>query len=137
MKEKRTDQREWLLDPDTGAVHNGAHYPLLLFTNNPSARSKAAYDKRRKDLREKSAARQSWETPVWLQRAADDALSIVPGGRGRGERSSQGGGQSSHMGSRGRGRWDWNKDWDWCDWGSRWSHGDWQRDEAEEWRGWR
>ena len=140
LKQNSTDQREWLLDPSTGAVHNGAHFPLLLFTNNPSARSKAAYDKRKKDLRDKSAARQSRDTPVWLQKGADDALSIVPGGRGRGERSSQGGGQSSHMGSRGRGTSsgrDWNKDWDWCDWGSRWSHDDWQCDEAEEWRGWR
>ena len=140
LKQKSTDQREWLLDPSTGAVHNGAHFPLLLFTNNPSARSKAAYDKRKKDWRDKSAARQSRDTPVWLQKGADDALSIVPGGRGRGERSSQGGGQGSHMGSRGRGTnsgWDWNKDWDWCDWGSRWSHGAWQCDEAEEWMGWR
>ena len=140
LKEKRTDQREWLLDPSTGAVHNGAHFPLLLFTNNPSARSKAAYDKRRKDWRAKSAARQSWETPVWLQKGADDALSIVPGGRGRGERSSQGGVDQGRGRGRDQGRssgWDWNKDGDWCDWGSLWSHGDWQRDEAEEWRGWR
>ena len=143
LKQKSTDQREWLLGPSTGAVHNGAHFPLLLFTNNKTGserRYTLTYDKRRKDWRDKSAARQSRETPVWLEKGADDALSIVPGGRGRGERSSQGGGQSSHMGSRGRGTSsgrDWNKDWDWCDWGSRWSHGDWQCDEAEEWRGWR
>ena len=139
LKQKSIDRREWLLDPSTGAVHNGAHFPLLLFTNNPSARSKAAYDRRKKNWRDKSAARQSKETPVWLQKGADDALSIVPGGRGRGERSSQGGVDQGRGRGRDQGRsfgWDWNKDGDWCDWGSRWSHGDWQRDEAEEWRGW-
>ena len=46
LKQKPTQQEEWLRNPDTGEVHNGAHFPLLMFTKNPSARSKEGDAKR-------------------------------------------------------------------------------------------
>ena len=39
------DQYEWLVD---GKVHNGAHFPLCIFTHNASARSEEAEMRRQK-----------------------------------------------------------------------------------------
>ena len=36
LKQKQMDKNEWLVDGD---IHNGAHFPLCVFTNNSSARS--------------------------------------------------------------------------------------------------
>jgi len=36
LKQKQMDKNEWLVD---GGIHNGAHFPLCVFTNNSSARS--------------------------------------------------------------------------------------------------
>ena len=36
LKQKAMDREEWLVD---GSVHNGAHFPLCVFTKNASARS--------------------------------------------------------------------------------------------------
>ena len=44
-KQKQLDVKEWLVD---GEVHNGAHFPLLVFTNNESGRSQASDDHRAK-----------------------------------------------------------------------------------------
>ena len=50
LRQKETQKEEWLLNPDTGDVHKGAHFPLLMFTNNSSARSKESDDKRKANL---------------------------------------------------------------------------------------
>jgi len=38
LKQKPMDRGDWLVDE---AIHNGAHFPLCVFTNNARARSKA------------------------------------------------------------------------------------------------
>jgi hypothetical protein len=44
LKQKDMDKTEWLVD---GVMHNGAHFPLCVFTNNARARSEAGQEKRR------------------------------------------------------------------------------------------
>ena len=44
LKQKTTDQKEWLVD---GEMHNGAHYPLCVFTHNSGGRSQEAQERRR------------------------------------------------------------------------------------------
>jgi hypothetical protein len=77
LKQKPTRQEEWLVDPQTGKVHNGAHFPLLMFTNNPSARSKAADERRKSELAAKqrgARGQTAWrmrqagsDTPAWMR----------------------------------------------------------------------
>ena len=43
LKQKKMDKPEWLVD---GVMHNGAHFPLCVFTNNARARSDAAQKRR-------------------------------------------------------------------------------------------
>ena len=58
LNQKFMDQSEWL--SKTGQIHNGAHFPLCVFTKNASARSKAAAARRA----EKGRNRRRWDDPA-------------------------------------------------------------------------
>ena len=112
LKQKPTDQNEWLLDPVSGATHPGAHFPLFLVTQNRSRRSEEADERR---------------SQKYIQ-------------RGRGSGRSRGRGASGQMQSPvsaandqaalpwGDTRWASGRDRSWWNWSSEWSHGDWQSD---------
>ena len=53
VKSKQLDIGEWLVDGKNSEkrVHNGAHFPLIVFTNNSSARSQPAEARRKVKLR--------------------------------------------------------------------------------------
>ena len=46
LKQKELDQKEWFVDSAEGVIHNGAHFPLCLFTKNSSHRSANAHARR-------------------------------------------------------------------------------------------
>ena len=50
LKQKELDCHEWLVD---GNMHNGAHFPLCVFTNNSSARSETRAKERGQDRHER------------------------------------------------------------------------------------
>ena len=141
LKQKPTDQQEWLLDTISGEIHNGAHFPLFLVTQNKSSRSQEAEHRR------------------WQKRSQSDR------GRGRGKGNDDRHGKGNGKGrGRGRGacgqmhspvsaatpdlaandqaaqaadganlpwgdaRWASGRDRSWWDWSSEWSNGDWQSD---------
>ena len=131
LKQKHTQQGEWLLDPVTGAVHKGAHFPLLMFTDNTSARSKEAEARRKAKWQPWSMRQANKDAPAWLQQGDAPAslsqmqspVAIVPAEqaqaavaaddewrRSRWVEKSDGGG------------WDWSSGWSAEDWSSGWSH---------------
>lgn len=57
VKEKRLSKDEWVVDPETGQVHNGAHFPLFIATNNSTSRSKEAHKNRNQN---RPIERQDW-----------------------------------------------------------------------------
>ena len=67
LRQKPMDKREWLVD---GQIHNGAHFPLCVFTNNARARS--------------------------AERAAERARRKGHGAKGKSMRSATGIGKSKH-----------------------------------------
>ena len=82
--EKRMDIEEWL--QNDGRLHNGAHFPLCVFTKNASARSEAAEQRRRNKGKGKG----------WRQ--GETAVADHQGSRKGGQRK---GGKHS----RGKGKW--------------------------------
>ena len=54
VKQKQVDRNEWLV---AGSVHNGAHFPLMIFTQNSSHRSEVAEQERREKSAKKRAAK--------------------------------------------------------------------------------
>jgi hypothetical protein len=46
LKQKELDQNEWFVDSAEGVIHNGAHFPLCMFTKNSSHRSANAHARR-------------------------------------------------------------------------------------------
>ena len=60
FKEKRLNKEEWLVD---GVMHNGAHFPLCVFTKNSSSRSEAGAMARAQRKRDKSQ-RKSQHAPA-------------------------------------------------------------------------
>ena len=57
LKQKSLDKKEWIVDKDTGELHNGAHFPLFMVTNNSGQRSKEAQARR---TEQHPIAKQSW-----------------------------------------------------------------------------
>ena len=51
LKQKKMRQKEWLVD---GELHNGAHFPLCVFTENSRARSEEGETKRRQKAQNRS-----------------------------------------------------------------------------------
>ena len=92
LKQKRTNQDEWLLNPATKETHSGAHFPLFLVTDNACRRSAQAIEKRKGQYLQTHngsavAARPSWkmsqadrETPARLLRCPvpDQARQAAP-----------------------------------------------------------
>ena len=46
LKQKELNQKEWLVDSAEGVIHNGAHFPLCLWTKNSSHRGAEAHARR-------------------------------------------------------------------------------------------
>ena len=46
FNQKQLNPDEWYQNPDNKSVHGGAHFPLAVWTNTSSARSKESYEKR-------------------------------------------------------------------------------------------
>ena len=69
LKQKPTNQDEWLLDPDTGETHNGAHFPLFLVTDNACRRSAQACANRKEQWRQKhnGAAVAAWRAEAEIR----------------------------------------------------------------------
>ena len=61
VKQKTLDVSEWLVN---GEVHNGAHFPLCVWTNNSSARSAQASRDRQNKQRDKAHAK-GWVDVGW------------------------------------------------------------------------
>ena len=63
LKQKLLDKDEWMVQnanaPLAKQVHNGAHFPQTVFTNNSSSRSKAAEERRR--------TQRPFEKQAWAQ----------------------------------------------------------------------
>jgi len=55
VRQKVLDPDEWLVQ---GTPHNGAHFPLCIFTHNESHRSEAAWLKR--DARQQARKKTGW-----------------------------------------------------------------------------
>ena len=72
FKEKRLNKEEWLVD---GEMHNGAHFPLCVFTKNASSRSVAGAMAR---AQRRSRGRRKGETAV----AARETVGGKVGGQG-------------------------------------------------------
>ena len=109
LKQKPTDQNEWLLDPVSGATHPGAHFPLFLVTANRSSRSQEAEERRRQK---------------YIQRGRGSGRS-----RGRGAATDQA--AQAADGSNlpwGNTRWASGRDRNWWHSSPEWSNGDWQSD---------
>ena len=152
LKQKPTQQEEWLRNPATGEVHNGAHFPLLMFTKNPSARSKEGDSNRKQNYLARFGTLPMNQTaegkPAWLQQreaAGDDQEDYVLGSMrspmkiepshelapavADRSRDVRGRGHNSGRSS----GWDLDSGWhDWGrdsrrrDWDCGWSHYDWQ-----------
>ena len=61
FKEKRLDRNEWLVN---GGLHNGAHFPLCVFTKNASARSEGRAQARAKGKQDKGKGKSQHNTAV-------------------------------------------------------------------------
>ena len=90
FKEKRLNKEEWLVD---GVMHNGAHFPLCVFTNNSRARSEAAAKARAQRKRDKAQRKSQHNTAVAERvtvggegTAAEEWHGTVPPGLGKGSR---------------------------------------------------
>ena len=46
LRQNKLNKEEWLVDADTGELHNGAHFPLFMTTRNSSHRSKQGQARR-------------------------------------------------------------------------------------------
>ena len=55
LKQKALSKEDWL--SETGEVHNGAHFPLIMFTENPRARSGQVAAKRAAEKKPKAKAK--------------------------------------------------------------------------------
>ena len=53
LKQKALQQNEWLVN---GGIHNGAHFPLCVFTNNSRARSEEGVQKRKEKHRSRGGS---------------------------------------------------------------------------------
>ena len=109
LKQKPTDQNEWLLDPVSGATHPGAHFPLFLVTANRSSRSQEANERRRQ---------------IKIEKGRGSGRS-----RGRGAATDQA--AQAADGSNlpwGNTRWASGRDRNWWQSSPEWSNGDWQSD---------
>ena len=53
LKQKALQQNEWLVN---GTIHNGAHFPLCVFTNNSRARSEEGVKKRTEKYRSRGGS---------------------------------------------------------------------------------
>ena len=94
--EKRMDIEEWL--QNDGRTHNGAHFPLCVFTKNASARSASA-DKRRSERRYKGKGRRQDETAVAEHQGEDQtAVAERQGKAGRARKGGQRKGGKHHRG---------------------------------------
>ena len=80
------DINEWLRND--GRTHNGAHFPLCMFTNNASARSAPA-DKRRSERRYKGKGKRQDETAVAEHQGEDQTA--VAERQGKAGRAGKGG----------------------------------------------
>ena len=71
IKQKMMDPNEWMTEecPTDGKFfHNGSHYPLAVWTNNASSRSKEAWDRRqqkKKDRSKSAVAGRTWGAANW------------------------------------------------------------------------
>ena len=57
LKQKPLDKKEWLVNPETGQNHHGAHFPLFMVTRNSGHRSEQSFNRRRL---ERPFANQPW-----------------------------------------------------------------------------
>ena len=141
LKQKPTDQQEWLLNPISGETHHGAHFPLILVTNNRSGRIQEADDRRRQKYSQSDRGR-------GRGKGNDDRH-----GKGNGKGRGRGRGACGQMHSPvsaatpdlaandqaaqaadganlpwGDARWASGRDRSWWDSSPEWSNGDWQSD---------
>ena len=148
LRQKPTQQEEWLRNPDTGEVHNGAHFPLLVFTNNPRARSKEGDARRKANWHARSGKWQMNPTaggqPARLQNgeaAGDDEDDYVLGWMQspmKVHRACEGFQPAVADGSRGaRGRGHISGRWSGRDWASGWSDWGWDSGWRDRDSGWR
>ena len=95
--EKRMDIAEWL--QNDGRTHNGAHFPLCVFTKNASARSASA-EKRRRKRRNRGKGRRQDETAV-AERQGEDQTAVAER-QGKAGRAGKDGQRKGGKGQRGK-----------------------------------
>ena len=100
--EKRMDIEEWL--QNDGRTHNGAHFPLCVFTKNASARSAPA-EQRRSERRNKGKGWRQDETAVAEHQGEDQTA--VAERQGKAGRARKGGQRKGGKHPRGKGKWVW------------------------------
>ena len=71
LKQKPMNKNEWLVG---GIMHNGAHFPLCVFTNNSSARSEEAVKMRNNRLWEKKGKGAKGRKGSWESNRPDTAV---------------------------------------------------------------
>jgi hypothetical protein len=89
LKQKQMDRAEWLVaDGSTQTVHNGAHFPLCVFTHNASARSETRVRERAENsrLRKGKGAKGSGKYGRWRTAVADATYYGKPVNAGKGTR---------------------------------------------------
>ena len=89
FKEKRMDKEEWLVD---GELHNGAHFPLCVFTNNSRSRSEAGswYRAAKKGKQHKGKGKQDKGKGNSEHNTAVAEQGTVWGGKGKGAKKGHG-----------------------------------------------
>jgi hypothetical protein len=75
FKQKPLEKDFWLVG---GELHNGAHFPLVVFTNNASSRSEEKQVERAEKYRAKRAARNPMHTAVAAQKGKGGRRSATP-----------------------------------------------------------
>jgi hypothetical protein len=110
LKSKTMERNEWLVD---GTMHNGAHFPLCVFTNNARARSQQAETRRAAKPNKGKGKNKSKDTAV------ADPLKGKPGGK-KGDDGGKGN-EPAHAASGFV-----------CSWGAAWSD-----NQSWDWGGWR
>ena len=125
LKQKPTDQQEWLLNTISGETHHGAHFPLFLVTNNRSGRSQEAEDRRKQKYSQSDRGRGRGRGRGAFGQMQSPVSAATPDLAAPDQAAQAADGANLPWGDA---RWASGRDRSWWDWSPEWSNGDWQSD---------